>query len=293
MHQNTAIRLICFIGFLFCSFLLKAQPYIDIFSVSYQRMNPSHVLSNEDKEDVTVDEFTVFANVPLKFDNDVLLISATYDQQKQSYKDSSYDQSLLSSLLAVTYIKQLKSEKWKLIIAGIPRFNSTDNTFSANTFQLGFAAMGIYQKNEKTKYRFGLYYNNEFFGPYFIPLIGIETSLNSKLKLFCLLPNFAHLEYKFSKSFYGGFAFRGITTSYRLENKNSFFRMDEGQLKLYLNYYFKKQHVFFLEFGHTANRIFQNGIRLEGKTVAAKMPVNESFIFKAGYAFRIRLDEQK
>src|SRR5205814_8968360 len=119
------------------------------------------------------------------------------------------------------------------------------------TFQAGGAIIASHTVNNHFKYSFGAYYNREFFGDYFLPLVGIEWKASPRLHVFGLLPNDFTVDYRVNKAFHTGFVFKGITTSFRYSPSSyaDYYRMDEGQLKLFADLYMTKTLVLNVEGG--------------------------------------------
>jgi hypothetical protein len=67
--------------------------------------------------------------------------------------------------------------------------------------QAGGAVLLTYKKHPDLKYKFGLFYNREFFGNFFVPLAGIDWKINNRLQLFGVLPGNLVLERKVSRRF--------------------------------------------------------------------------------------------
>ena len=134
----------------------------------------------------------------------------------------------------------------------------------------------------------GLYYNKEFFGNYFLPLIGGEWKPNERMSIFGLLPNNLFIDYKLSETIHTGFVFKGITASFRLKvtNNYDYIRMEEGQFKFFADYYVKKNIVINIEAGHTLKREYGFGF-LNKESTSAEF--NDGYLLKAGIYYRLWL----
>src|SRR5438105_683155 len=70
-------------------------------------------------------------------------------------------------------------------------------TIGNKDLQMGGIAIMKFKKNDNLNYKFGLYYNSELFGPFFVPMIGIYyLSPNKKLETNIMLPLQADVNYK-------------------------------------------------------------------------------------------------
>ena len=279
---------ILFTLFLF-PFITGAQPFLDIASVYYQYSaadKPDH--NNTLYTDLTSVAFTL----PLKIDSDYFVINPVYENFRMTFPVSFVDRQFQVAYLPLTWLHQWNS-KWKTAFVFIPRVSSQlDRKISDRDMQYGGAVLTSYQKKETLKFKIGLYYNREFFGPFFMPLAGIDWNINPKWNLFGVLPGSMNIEYKFAKSVHAGILFRSITNSYRTFDHN-FIRVNDAHLKLFLDLYLAKNHVISIEAGHSLFRKYKSGFRESGNAEYYSMNVTDGLLFRIAYAFRLRTDEAK
>lgn len=321
MKQLLSILLVFIFPFSFSNFQLKAQPFVDILNIRYQRF-PNTPYDNNANASLITEQVTANFFLPLQLKNkDVIVIGSSFDKFKFQYDsvNNSKTSFLYATSLQLGGVKQWKDGKWSALMLIIPRIRSDWVKLSKKHYQLGGVALFTYTKNSTMKYKFGFYYNREFFGNYFVPLAGFEWKVNEKLNIFGVLPGSMNIEYKLKKSLYTGIAYKSITTSYRLSDSLDSYYVREGhrfwgywQLKGFVNYYpappnkegkgILKNVALFAEFGGTSWRryeVYKNGM------VNKKYPVTEpkSFypvyrifkkgvFFNVGIALRVRLDKE-
>ena len=274
-----------------CSYSLKAQPFFDLLNIQGQLSKPTKDHSKDSSGTETYN-YSADLSVPLKIKKDYLAIGASYSILR--VKQSNFREiDMRSILFSLAWVKQWKNEKLKTSFILISRANSEPgNSITQNYFQWGGAVLHTVKRRENFKYKFGLYYNSEFFGPFILPLVGIDWNINERLNLFGVLPGSMNLEYKLNNSIYVGAAFRSITNSYRMA-ANSFIRINDNHLKAVADFYLTKNHVLSLEAGHSILRKYKPGIRVAGETTYSDFQVNDGYLLKIAYAFRFRLDESK
>lgn len=265
----------------------SAQPFIDIANVYYQ-------YSAADKPTNNYTVYTSLASVslalPLKIDSDYVLINPVYENFKMTFPIRYTNREFHVGYIPVSWLHRWNA-KWKTAFAFIPRVSSQlTNKFSSKDMHWGGAILTTLQKKETLKFKFGLYYNSEFFGPFFMPLLGIDWNVNPKLNIFGVLPGSMNIEYKFRKMMHAGILFRSLTNSYRTSINNSI-RVNDNHLKLFLDFYVSKKHVISIEAGHTILRKFKITFRDEGKPVYYNMNVTDGLLFRIAYAYRVRTDE--
>jgi hypothetical protein len=282
----------------FCNPLCSiGQPFIDIVNLKYQ-IFPAVNYSENSFRNLAVTQFLFNLNLPVELKNkDFIITGGTYDQL--IFKTSEAEQKNLYAFnLQIGYLKNWKGTKWQTLLIAIPKISSDMLKVTGDAFQQGGALLFIYEKRSNLKYKFGLYYNREFFGNFFMPLAGIEWTPTPKLNVFGVLPGSVNLEYRLNKKLYTGLSYQSITSSYRLhgsENK-SFVRNGDrfwghNQVRAFINFYLIKNLVIFTEVGYTFWRKFEayqsKKVKLENSVFRKS---NDGFFFNAGIAFRIRLD---
>jgi hypothetical protein len=175
----------------------------------------------------------------------------------------------------------------------IPRWNSYHSKLSGDYFQSGLALLFTYNRKNDLKYKFGLYYNSEFSGPFFMPLLGIDWKINDKNNLFGVLPGSLVYEHKVNNKIYWGASYRAVTNSFnagRLDNASSpsFIRIEENQVALFTDIYLFRQFVFNVEMGHSVLRQISLGLIGSRKNYYYEEYVNDNLVFKASVAYRVR-----
>lgn len=267
-----------------------AQPYIDLINIKYHYL-PAKINHQNEDENVTTNWFTASMDLPIRMKEDIFLIRPYFETYKLEGAGSVNSQ-LYGIGLPLSFQKQWKNKSWKTSITIIPRLNSDLENISSRDYQLGGAVLATYKKNEKLKYKFGAYYNSEFFGTLMFPLAGIDYQINDRINLFGIIPVNMTFEYRFAKNFYSGISIPFITNSYRLYD-DSYFTVHDNHLKLFVDYYLTKNFVLNAEAGYSIFRKYSAGTKNEEGKNETDLEYTDGLVLKAGIAWRIRLDEKK
>jgi hypothetical protein len=107
-------------------------------------------------------------------------------------------------------------EKKSLQVLFSPRFMTDFNAAFSNSVQMGGVLLFEKIKNENYTWKVGALYNQEFFGPYLVPVFDVNWKITSKLRLSGLLPIYGALYMEPSEKLQYGIHFIGITTTYRI-----------------------------------------------------------------------------
>jgi len=264
-----------------------AQPYFDVANIQYIHSGEKKFSGPDNPSEIRY--WNVQVGAPLKLQKDLLIFNPSLESYRFMLSPPLNSWITVYGVsLPITFLKQWKNEKWKTAFVFIPRINSDFKNINNNDYQFGGAVLAVYKKNENLRYKFGVYYNSEFFGTFILPLLGIEWNINERMNLFGVLPGNMTFEYKLCHSFYGGINFKSITNSYRY-NDSPYLKISDNYLKLFVDFYATKHLVLSLEAGHSALRKYSIGSG-DAKLVES---YRDGTLFKVGLAYRIRLDEKK
>ena len=99
-----------------------------------------------------------------------------------------------------------------------PRLMSDFQNINGTHFQYGGMILYENRYSDKLKMGFGAMYNQEFFGPYLVPLINLDWKLSERWSISGLLPIYAKIKYEINERLNVGFSHFGLATSYRMGN---------------------------------------------------------------------------
>lgn len=275
-----------------------AQPYIDVLNFRYQQF-PDVKYSN-DTGKVGIKEYCFSATVPIVLKNkNVILAGAGYDQLDFSFSESTSQKTLYCANLQLGYLHHWKEQKYKLMVLAIPKLAADKFVLNAKTYQQAGLAIFTYKRRENLSYKFGFYFSPEFFGNFYMPLLGLEWKPAPRLTVYGFAPASANLEYKCNDKLYLGFSYANLTQSYRLTGTQMYVRNGDifwgnMHMKLFLNYYIKKYYVLYSELGYTLYRTYNSYHSSTGRQEGpiAFQQTRNGPVFNIGIAFRVRTDSK-
>jgi hypothetical protein len=228
---------------LFIQMNTYAQYFVDIFSFNRQAYS---IPSGAQTSDLFVNAF-----IPkvLKSGN-TFFVRAHYEKLSMQRDSLSADYSSIT--LPIGMQVQLKNPKVKFTGLVIPKIAGADLGASfSDIFQIGVFSLFTVTESEKFRYKFGLYYNRDLFGNFFVPMVGIDWKVTDRFLLYGTLPNSLKASYAIVPSrINAGLAFRSLTRSFRGEDVNTFVRYNELQFKTFFDFYISKKNVVFVEGGY-------------------------------------------
>lgn len=275
----------------------NAQPYLDVGKMSYY-YTPAPGKPTPTKSQV----YSINATLPieLKKGGDAIIVNPFFDHNKAEAGNRNVRVS--STGILAGFLKKDIARKWVLMTSIIVRKNKETEHDLTNNWQTGGLVLATFKQNELRSFKFGVYYNREFFGNFFMPLIGIDWKVNEKNNLFGVLPGSMTLEHKINQRFYIGVSFRALTNSYRLRtidpcfsgdcSAKNYLRINDNQLGLFTDLYLFKSIVFSAEAGHTIMRRYRFGMK-GSKLHTYSDFENDNWYVKGTLAYRIRFARGK
>ena len=271
-------------------FVSHAQPVFDAVNLRYQN-SPEGANSPDANR---FDYLNLSLNIPVvsKKDSSIIVFSPFAEKWKiraDSFPDiPSWTKSVG---LPVSLIMPF-GKTWSVAFSVIPRWNGYANASYSN-FQIGGAMLATYKKRPGLQYKFGLYYNSEFSGPFFMPLLGIDWRIDARNNLYGVLPGNLVYEHKVSKMFYWGASFRSITNTYRqglyyTSPQPSFLRIQDTQADLYTDFYVLDNVVLSFAAGHSFARKYREGNKNISAGYYHDQTMDAGFYGKISFLYRLR-----
>lgn len=281
---------------------LIAQPFADILSYNYQTFSASYKDSTKQKNK-TDDHFLNFF-LPKVFKNgNTFLVRLNTEMLNSTISpDSSYSSALSGISLPVGMKFVSKNKKWETIVLAVPKIASDfKDKIDEQDFQYGGIFLEHFVPNDHLKIKAGLYYNREAFGNFFVPLVGVDWRVNSRINLYGILPTNYKVEFNIVKNkLYTGLNLKYFTRSFRLSktDNNDYVRYNEGQVKLFVDYFVVPKVLVFAEVGYTINENpLQHAYNTDDNKITFVNPVYTTLknypIISFGIAYRIRMDLEK
>jgi len=282
-----AFKLISLLIILLMSDQVMSQPYLDLVQAAYQ--------NSPGKDPESFSHFRAQVNMPIVLkDSGIFLINPIWEERWIRINPQSDQQHLRGFITWLTYTRYIAS-KWEMTAAFIPRWNGEPEIQFSKGFQAGVAILMMYHKNANLSYKLGVYYNREFWGNFFIPLLGIDWTINKKQRLFGILPGYLTYENRLSKTISWGGNFRTFTNSYRLKTNTAstanFTRIDDNQLGAYADFYLTRKIVLNAEAGYSILRKIRTGYNKTSEDQYNTLSSNSAPYFRVALQYRLRLDK--
>lgn len=279
------------------AFACKAQDFVDLANIYFRNSPQNSIDSSSEQLNFNILNFDCKIPVPLG-ENNVVLGGFEYHSHNFRINEGDKINDNLISYTIQTGWEHKWNPEFKSLFMVINRFNS--NFKEQGGFinhQIGGLIFNTVKKSDKLTWKYGLYYNGEFFGPMFVPLFGLNWTINEKWKLKFTIPVDLELSCKAKNWFRYGLRFEGVNGSYMLSGINENFYIDraDNNVWLFSDFYITKNIVFHLRGGYSVLRKYR--VFGESNTMDLKLgPVNigddrpySPVWFKNGWSFESRL----
>ena len=277
-----------------------AQPYTDIASFTYQHFS-SHYVDNPALKNQT-DNYLLNLFYPKQFKNgNLFLLKVNAELLHSSINLEGNNTSNVSSVaMPIGFQWVSKSKKWKTVVMGIPKLASNfESVLTSKDFQYGALLLENYDVNENLKLKFGLYYNREAFGNFFVPLLGVDWKATERIYFYGILPSNYKIEFNVVKNkVYTGLDFKWLTRSFNISDNqpNNYMRFEEVFLKGFAEYFIFENVLLTAEagysFGKSPLQYDTASDELSGADVIYS-PLKKYPVFNFGISYRIRNDAGK
>ena len=175
-----------------------------------------------------------------------------------------------NSNLSSVYTTNLKlgmqffyGDKWEATYMLLPKLSSDFKAIGGKDFQLGAVVLFKFKKKANFNYKFGMYYNNELFGPFFVPILGLYyQSPNKKFETNLNLPLSADANYSLYSWFRVGLNFSAFVRTYHLNepyqgNSDNYLAKTTNEIYGYLQFHATKSILIQTMVGYSIGRNYR------------------------------------
>ncbi len=221
---------------------ILGQQYVDLVKIGYHNtpINQFDTLTNGTR----IQESNLDFLLPVVLDSNYTLLVGGFAEKLSSKTDPTRNNltEVYSTLLKLGV--QIKiSKNWKSTWVALPKYASDfKGKINARDFQLGGLVQFKRTLSRRKNFSFGLYANDELFGPFFVPLLGFYyTNPSQRLEINTNLPLFFDLNYQSLRWLKTGLRFNAMVRSYNLHNpvyqpNGEYLNKSTNELSTYLSF---------------------------------------------------------
>ena len=281
-----------------------SQQTFTIASVNYM-LSPSNTYSEEGLKS-NIQYLSGFINAPIALgEKSTILAGFRGNMWTVKYSpEQLWPENYYSSGLTLGYNHRFDEKKSFLFIL-LPKLNSDFRNINSNALQLGFFTTYSKRSSEKFLWKVGIYFNTEFFGPFVVPLFGLNWDVSPKLSITGDLPIYAKIKYSLNNNFSTGAGYIALVSSYRLTGEFNDAYTSRYAIEPYVFAEVKfLKHIYFNgKLGYTMGRkypVYAKDDRLDWQLLFIKFgddrtqlnpEIQDNFFFELGLAFRVDVSD--
>ena len=276
------------------SFSSIAQDYVDLARFHYSTTPDNDFDSILGKSNII--EYGADITLPIQLNDSSAILTGLYLEQIKTRLHPQSDYETFSTINLKIGYNRKHSKKWSGTYLLLPKISSNFKELTGKDFQLGALLLMKYNKKENLKYNLGLYYNNELFGPFFVPLLGFYyTSSDKKLEINTTLPIWADVNYRLANWLNIGSNFTAFVRSYNMGNYNAYTVKKTNEIFGYLQFNIKKSILIQTKAGYSIGRSYKaydENEKVSWGMSAFRFGDNRSVLnptFNDGLVFKVRL----
>jgi len=210
-----------------------------------------------------VNEFTFDATVPVELNEKFALITGFIGESLGSQvepNDSNITQVYGTTLKFGLNVKY--NDRFSMQYVLLPKISSDFIELSSDDFQLGAVVLAKYKKSDFFTWKYGLYYNQELFGPFFVPLLGFYMHRpDSRWEFNLTLPLLAEVNYNLTNNLQTGARFNAFVRTYNLNKavfteNGEYLQKTSQELQAFLRFFPVKGLIIEGGIGFTVGRRF-------------------------------------
>ena len=257
----------------------------------------------------TLNTFAADFKLPLVInDENVALIGLDYQKNAVQNSLQSRDNIDFTSASLQIGLEHKWNKRSKMLFMSITRLNSDFKSIGFNHFQQGGLVLGTTAHSSHFDWKYGAYYNGEFFGPMFVPLFGFNWKMNDQWRLKVIVPLNFDLSYQPTANFITGLRFDGVNASFRTNQnplqKDAYIDKADNNLWAFSELEIGKNCWFHIKAGYSIlrkYRIYEKSDELNWKLgpvnfgderPAVATTFDNGFSFEARFIYRLQLKDQ-
>jgi hypothetical protein len=239
------MRILIVLLFISLPYFTLSQNYVDLAKFSYSA-TPENQLKNDTlnlNTPTQLIDFGVDLTAPIVLKNKNVFITGIVYEQTNLLIDGTNN--LIYTINPILGYKTIHSEKFSSTLMLLPKLASDLKNINGKHLQIGGLALFEKIKTNNFKYKFGVYYNQELFGPFVVPLFGFYyKSENQKFEANFTLPVYASLNYQLNSWLNSGLSFSSFVKSYYAGNiENQYLVKTSNEIFALLQFHSKSTHL--------------------------------------------------
>jgi hypothetical protein len=215
------------------------QGYIEGANISYEYL-PMKVKSHHGDQKFIGNNFKAGTTIPVFITpnkSKYLLVGANFEAFDFSGTHPAFDVDRVYSVSPTLGFSTMIGKKFNLTALFMPALNSDFKDVKSADIKFGAVVRGSWKVSDKLTWKAILGYREQFYGPQYIVLVGMDWKINNKWQLFGDIPHSATLNYSVNQKVNTGFNLFVQASTYSLSKQNRYFEYNTVNPGLFAEYY--------------------------------------------------------
>ena len=274
----------------------QAQGYAEGISLSYELL-PLR-LTNNGKHAFRADIYRASLIVPIALGTDStrsILAGASLETLHVAGDHPGFEVGNVYGFTPIIGYRWKATPRVEFTALALPTLNSDLQAVRAEDITWGGVVRTAYHPNPRLAYRLTLGYRQQFFGPQYVLLLGLDWHPSARWRVFGDLPTSLTLSYAAGEQLNVGFNLAGMNTAYRLRPDDQYFQYRQGHYGLFAESYLSPHWALRLTAAYALTRRLEVYGRNDQWPATldyiglGKAPTPLSPVIDKGLAFRVAL----
>ena len=222
----------------------RAQGYAEGIALSYEALPLK--LNNAGEHTFRADVFRASIIVPVAQAPDSshsLLAGASAEALRFSGERPGFGVDNVVGFSPILGYRRRFSPKVELTALALPALNSDLREVRGADLTWGGVVRAAYRSSARFATRLTLGYRQQFYGPQYVVLLGLDWQPGPRWRVFGDLPTTFTVSYAATPRVNAGFNLNGINTAYRLQEQDRYFQYQQGHYGLFAESYLSAHWV--------------------------------------------------
>jgi hypothetical protein len=216
----------------------QAQGYAEGIGLSYEILPLKLEKGGEQRFRADVLRASVIVPVALAADSSCsLLVGASLEMLRFSGSRPGFVVGNVYGLSPIVGYRFRPMPQVELTALALPALNSDLRDVRGADITWGGVVRAAYRTNPRRAYRLTVGYRQQFYGPQYVLLLGLDWRLGQRWRAFGDLPTTFNISYAVNPRVNVGFNLNGINTAYRLLEQDRYFQYQQGHYGLFAETY--------------------------------------------------------
>jgi hypothetical protein len=225
--------------FVFTPLTSFAQGYIEGANISYE-FSPLKIKTPEDDQTFSSHNVKVGTTVPIFLTpnhSKYLLVGGNFEAFDFVGSHIDFPVERTYSISPTIGYSTMIGKKLNLTALFMPTLNSDYKDVKGSDIKLGGIVRASWKSSETLTWKATLGYRQQFYGPLYIVLLGMDWKVNEKWRIFGDFPHSATVSYALNDKVNTGFNLTVQNTTYRLEYQKRYFEYNSVNPGLFAEFY--------------------------------------------------------